>query len=100
MKAEVSKDGYVWMQEYKIGKPLAQVKKLEKTKATGTKITFLADKTIFKEIKYDEKKIINHLRRQAYLETNPQNFSRIVHDYSDNNKGFIIWKGQLEERLS
>lgn len=70
MKAEVSKDGYVWMQEYKIGKPLAQVKKLEKTKNTGTKITFLADKTIFKEIKFDEKKIINHLRRQAYLTGN------------------------------
>ncbi|MEB2779589.1 hypothetical protein U3A58_04220 [Algoriphagus sp. C2-6-M1] len=35
--------------------------------------------------------------RQGYLETIPQNFSRVVHDYSDNNKGFIIWKGQLEE---
>ena len=37
--------------------------------------------------------------RQVYLETNPQNFSRIVHDYSDNNKGFIIWKGLLDERM-
>ena len=47
-----------------------------------------------------ELNIIKEKGRQAYLETNPQNFSRIVHDYSDNNKGFIIWKGQLEERLS
>jgi len=46
-----------------------------------------------------ELNIIKEKGRQAYLETNPQNFSRIVHDYSDNNKGFIIWKGQLEERL-
>lgn len=38
--------------------------------------------------------------RQVYLETNPQNFSRIVHDYSDNNKGFIIWKGLLDERMA
>lgn len=37
--------------------------------------------------------------RQAYLETDPQRFSRIVHDYSDDNKGFVIWKGLLEERL-
>jgi len=47
-------------------------------------------------------KELNSIRekgRQSYLETNPQNFSRIVHDYSDNNKGFTIWKGQLEERL-
>lgn len=44
--------------------------------------------------------IIREKGRQVYLDTNPQNFSRIVHDYSDNNKGFIIWKGLLEERIS
>lgn len=47
-----------------------------------------------------ELNIIKEKGRQVYLETNPQNFSRIVHDYSDSNKGFTIWKGQLEERLS
>jgi superfamily II DNA or RNA helicase len=36
--------------------------------------------------------------RQQYLETNPEHFSRIVHDYSD-DKGFIIWKDLLEEKL-
>ena len=46
-----------------------------------------------------ELSIIRKKGRQAYLETDPQNFSRIVHDYSDNNKGFITWKSQLEERL-
>lgn len=47
-----------------------------------------------------ELNIIREKGRQAYLETNPKNFSRIVHDYSDNNKGFAIWKAQLEERLT
>lgn len=37
--------------------------------------------------------------RQAYLETNPANFSRIVHDYSNDQKGFIIWKDMMEEKL-
>lgn len=46
-----------------------------------------------------ELNIIREKGRQAYLETNPSNFSRIVHDYSNDNKGFTIWKGQLEERL-
>ncbi|WP_353158786.1 DEAD/DEAH box helicase family protein [Myroides odoratus] len=46
-----------------------------------------------------ELNIIREKGRQSYLETNPQNFSRIVHDYSDDNKGFTIWKGLLEERL-
>lgn len=37
--------------------------------------------------------------RQQYLETNPEQFSRIVHDYSDETKGLIIWKDILEEKL-
>ncbi|HZY37257.1 MAG TPA: DEAD/DEAH box helicase family protein [Mucilaginibacter sp.] len=37
--------------------------------------------------------------RQAFLESNPFNFSRIVHDYSIEGKGFIIWKDMLEEQL-
>jgi len=37
--------------------------------------------------------------RQVFLETNPINFSRILHDYSDERKGFILWKDALVERL-
>ncbi len=37
--------------------------------------------------------------RQRYLETNPQQFSRIVHDYTNDHKGFIVWKDLLEEKL-
>lgn len=36
--------------------------------------------------------------RQQYLETNPKHFSRIVHDCAD-DKGFIIWKDLLEEKI-
>jgi hypothetical protein len=37
--------------------------------------------------------------RQQYLETNPEQFSRIVHDYTNDHKGFIVWKDLLEEKL-
>ena len=37
--------------------------------------------------------------RQAFLKLNPENFSRVVHDYSDERKGFVIWKDVLEERM-
>lgn len=47
-----------------------------------------------------ELNIIRERGRQVYLETNPQDFSRIVHDYSDDNKGFVIWKGLLDERMT
>lgn len=43
--------------------------------------------------------IIRNKGRQFFLENQPENFSRIFHDYSDDKKGFITWKGQLEERL-
>jgi hypothetical protein len=42
---------------------------------------------------------INRTGRQNFLEKDPVNFSRIIHDYSDAKKGFITWKGMLEERL-
>ncbi|HIB8182301.1 TPA: TOTE conflict system archaeo-eukaryotic primase domain-containing protein [Elizabethkingia anophelis] len=58
--------------------------------------------TLIDTIKQIDKElnIIKEKGRQTYLETNPQNFSRIMHDYSDSNKGFATWKGQLEERLN
>jgi hypothetical protein len=37
--------------------------------------------------------------RQSFLESQPVNFSRIVHDYSDEQKGFVLWKDLLQERL-
>ena len=43
--------------------------------------------------------IIRTTGRQSFIETSPQNFSRIVHDYSNEQKGFIIWKNMLDERL-
>lgn len=37
--------------------------------------------------------------RQAFLETNPAGFSKVLHDYSDERRGFVLWKDALEERL-
>lgn len=42
---------------------------------------------------------IRNKGRQFFIENQPENFNRIFHDYSDVKKGFIVWKGQLEERL-
>jgi superfamily II DNA or RNA helicase len=43
--------------------------------------------------------IIRNDGRQIFLESQPQNFTRILHDYTDERKGFIIWKDLLEETL-
>jgi DNA gyrase subunit B len=67
MKAEVNKDGGVYVQEYKRGIPQYKVKKVGSSKITGTKITFQPDEEIFSKIEFDRKKIIDHLRQQAFL---------------------------------
>ena len=46
-----------------------------------------------------ELNIIKNKGRQFFLESLPTNFSRILHDYTDERKGFIIWKDMVEERL-
>ena len=65
--AEVHRDGGYFIQEYQIGKPKAKVKKVGPSKLQETVITFQADEEIFKEISYDYKRIVSHLRQQAYL---------------------------------
>jgi len=67
MIVEVHRDGGYFIQEYSIGKAKAKVKKVGPSKFQGTVITFQADLSIFKEINYDYKRIVNHLRQQAYL---------------------------------
>lgn len=67
MKAEVSRGGYKYEQEYSKGKPKSKIKKVGKCRETGTKISFEADPEIFKEIDFSWRKIIKHLREQAYL---------------------------------
>ncbi len=71
VRAEVHRDGASFVQEYKNGgKPVAKLKNIGKSDRTGTIITFQADPEIFPKIEYSFKKIVEHLRQQAYLVPN------------------------------
>jgi len=67
LRAEVYRDGKIWMQEYSCGKPKGRVKPIGKTSKRGTKITFEADASIFEKVEYTLKTIYDHLRQQAFL---------------------------------
>jgi len=67
MRAEVCRDGFKYVQEYSKGKPKAKVKNVGNCKQRGTTVIFEPDSEIFKEIKIDFKRILDHLRQQAYL---------------------------------
>jgi len=68
-KAEVKRDGKIWIQEYRRGKPVKKVMAKGKTKGkeTGTTITFKPDAEIFTVLDFNLETICNHLRQQAYL---------------------------------
>ncbi|PIV50335.1 DNA topoisomerase (ATP-hydrolyzing) subunit B [Candidatus Falkowbacteria bacterium CG_4_9_14_3_um_filter_36_9] len=67
LKAEVHREGRIWMQEYKRGIPQKKIKPIGTSKKTGTIITFKPDATIFTETEFSWGKILDHLRQQAYL---------------------------------
>ena len=67
-KVTVHKEGNgIYMQEYSQGKRKALVKKVGSTKKNGTIVLFEPDPAIFPIIEFDAKRVVDHLRQQAYL---------------------------------
>ena len=65
---EVSRQGYVWRQEYMRGEPLAPVEKVRPTDKTGTKTTFWPDPEVFTETTEIDTDVIGTRRREmAFL---------------------------------
>ncbi len=67
LKAEVYREGKVFVQEYKKGKPQFDVKTVGETTHTGTNITFQPDSEIFEELAYKYETLATRLRELAYL---------------------------------
>ncbi|OGY81648.1 MAG: DNA gyrase subunit B [Candidatus Kerfeldbacteria bacterium RIFCSPHIGHO2_12_FULL_48_17] len=67
VKAEAKREGKLWVQEYKLGKPVKPARAQGPAKGTGTIITFQPDKSIFTVHEFDWDFILSHLRQQAYL---------------------------------
>jgi len=66
-KVNVARDGKLYEQTYKIGVPDGPIKEIGKSKKTGTTTTFLADDTIFREVKYNFDTLAKRLRDLAFL---------------------------------
>ncbi len=65
--AEVHRDGGRFVQEYDRGKPRAAVKRIGASERHGTIVLFEPDPEIFPTIQFSWKKIVDHLRQQAFL---------------------------------
>ena len=67
LKAEVHKDGKLWVQEYSEGKPLFDVKQVGETTHRGTVVTFKPDLTIFTTGEYNYNTLATRMRELGYL---------------------------------
>ena len=67
LRAEIQKQGHIYVQEYSCGKPLTAVEKVGETKDNGTTITFKPDDTIFTVTEYKYDTLASRLRELAFL---------------------------------
>ncbi|WP_243790650.1 DNA topoisomerase (ATP-hydrolyzing) subunit B [Saccharopolyspora gloriosae] len=67
LEAEIHVNGSVWRQRYEDSKPVADVKKGEGTKKSGTSITFWADPNIFETTRYNAETVSRRLQEMAFL---------------------------------
>ncbi len=84
MVVEVSRDGFVWRQQYLRGEPTGPVEKTVPTTKTGTKSTFWLDPEIFTETtEIDVDVIATRFREMAFLN---KGLKIILHDEKDTGK--------------
>ena len=64
---EISRDGNVYNQTYSMGEPKTKLIKSEKTKKTGTKVTFMPSKEIFTDTEFHFNILAKRLRELSFL---------------------------------
>jgi DNA gyrase subunit B len=67
LRAEVRREGKLWVQEYARGVPKGPVQPAGKAVGTGTRVSFLADDTIFESLDYQYDILLQRFREMAYL---------------------------------
>jgi len=67
LRAEIHRDGKIYVQEYKIGKPVGPIREIGLAEDTGTIVTFKPDDSIFITTHYKYSILANRLRELSFL---------------------------------
>ena len=67
LKATVYREGKIFVQEYRCGKPQYDVKVIGETEENGTEVTFLPDQDIFEVHEYNYDTLAARMRELAFL---------------------------------
>ena len=103
LRAEVSRDGKIHMQEFSCGKPLDGLQVIGETDKTGTTITFKPDDSIFIVTEYKYDILAGRLRELAYLNAGVSlslEDRRIVKEDGSFKKEYFFSKEGLKEFVS
>lgn len=95
LKVEIKRDGYKYEIEFNNGgKVLSPLTKLDKTNRTGTTVTFLPDKKIFKDAKFSFTAISERMQEVAFL---IKNITIEVLDEDGDKKNLYHYEDGLKE---
>lgn len=92
MRAEVHKNGKIYMQEFRRGVPQADVTTIGETTVSGTTISFIPDDTIFDVMDFSYNTIVTRIKNAAYL--TPGVMFTIVDEVSGKQERFYFEGGQ------
>jgi len=91
---EIKRDGSVYSQSYERGKPATRLKKIGKTKNTGTKVLFKPDREIFESIEFNFEILSQRLRELSFLN---KGLNISVLDERTNRRHEFQYKGGIQE---
>jgi len=91
---EIKRDGGVYTQSYERGKVVTKLKRIGKTKKTGTKVTFEPDKEIFDAVEFSFEILSQRLRELSFLNNGLK--ITLVDERSDKMNEFL-YKGGIKE---
>jgi DNA gyrase subunit B len=91
---EIKREGGVYTQSYERGRPINKLRKIGKTKNTGTKVTFKADPEVFNSLEFNFDILSQRLRELSYL--NKGLLISIIDERSDKRHDFQ-YKGGIKE---
>jgi len=94
LEVEIRRDGKVWQQSFRRGKPVAPLGETGKTRSTGTKVTFLADGKIFETTEYNFDTLSKRLRELAFLN---KGLRITLEDERDGKRHEFYYKGGIVE---
>lgn len=106
LEVEVMLDGTIHKQRFERGKTVTPLEVIGKSKATGTRVTWLADSEIFETLEYEFETLSQRLRELAFLNkgikitfNDERNGNSEVYQYNGGINEFVIYLNRNKDVL-